>query len=465
MLEEKFPETVETQPELLAHHYTEAGLIEKAIPYWQKAGQKAIKRSANSEAINYLNKGLELLKTMPEGPERSREEITIQISLGNVLAAAKSYTAPEAERAYSRARKLCDQVGETSQIFPALFGLCTFYRLKGEIKKSDALAKEFLHLAQLQNDPTFLLMAHRGMGLNLFSFGELVSAREHLEKALAPQDSEQYSSVDFQYSVEPRIAGLPFLATILWCLGYPDQALEKSREAVAISQEFPHHLTIAQVLGATAWFYQLLREENKVKEWAEETVELSTEQGLPVYLGWGKVLLGWALAQGEQEKEATGQISQGLDTFRASGAAILQPYFLYLHAEASGKAGRTKEGLNLLEEALGLVEKNGERIWEAELYRLKGELLKASSSGSSSRQKVEIETEAEECFYKAIEVARRQEAKSLELRAAMSLSRLWKSQGKKEEARKLLGEIYQWFTEGFDTKDLKEAKVLLVELS
>lgn len=247
----------------------------------------------------------------------------------------------------------------------------------------------------------------------------------------------------------------------MWYLGYSEQALKSSGKAITLAQELSHPHSLALVLHYAAWLHQYRREEQATQERAEELIALSSEQGLPFLLAWGTMYQGWALAQQEQEEEGIAQIRQGLAASRAMGAGVGVPYWLALLAELYGKVGQVEEGLPLLTEALTVVDKTGERFYEAELYRLKGELsLQSNVQSPESRVK-----EVEECFLQAIEISRRQQAKSLELRAVTSLARLWQRQGKRIEAHKLLSEVYNWFTEGFDTKDLQEAKALLEELS
>ena len=265
------------------------------------------------------------------------------------------------------------------------------------------------------------------------------------------------------------------MALALWLLGYPDQALKRVQEALTLAQELSHPLSLAYALFSVAFLYQLRREEQKAQEWAEALITLCTKQGFPQFLAYGTFYRGWALAEQGQREEGIAQMRQGLEAYRATGSEQGRPHVLTLLAEAYGKVGQAEEGLSMLAEALEVVDKNEQRMYEAELYRLKGELSLQSRQVKTSQDKSEVtnpqsptpnpQSEAEACFWKAIEIARRQQAKSPELRAVMSLSRLWQKQGRKEEARQMLAEIYGWFTEGFDTKDLQEAKELLEELS
>jgi len=458
VLEGQFPETRETQPELLAHHYTQAGLGAQAIPYWQKAGQRATGRSAHVEAIGHLSKGLEVLEALPDTPERARQELALQITLGAPLTATKGYAAPEVERAYARARELCQQAGETSQLIRVLFGLWRLYLQRAELQTADELGGQLLSLARRIQNPALLMDAHFALEVTLSMLGEFAPAWRHFEQGIALYDPRKRHSRAVQ---DPVVGGLSYAALALWPLGYPDQALKRSHEAVALARELAHPFSLAVALDFAAWLHQFRRERQAAQERTETAIAVAAEHGFSFWLAMGTTVQGWVLAERGQGEEGITQIRQGLADYRATGAELAGPYFLALLAEAYGKGGQGEEGLSVLAEALAMVDKNGERMWEAELYRLKGELsLKSKVRGS----KPQVEKEAEECFLKAIEIARRQSAKSLELRAVMSVSRLRQQQGKKKDAHKMLAEIYGWFTEGFDTKDLQEAKALLQEL-
>jgi predicted ATPase len=461
VLAAQFPETLETQAELLAHHYTEANLLAQAIPYWQRAGQRATQRSANVEAIAHLSKGLELLKTLPDTPERTQQELTLQIALGDPLMAIKGYAAPEVEQICTRTLELCRQVGETPQIFPVLFRLRAFYLARGELQTARELAEQCLILAQRAQDPALLLLAHMGLGTVLYLLGEFAPTRKHLEQGIALYNSRQRKAHTPLYGTDPGVVCLSVVALTLWFLGYPNQALKRINEALTLAQKLSHSFSLAYAEHFVTLLHQFRCEEQAIQEWIKIEIALSSEQGFPYMLAWGTILRGWLLAEQRQEEEGIVQIQQSLAAFRATGVELWRLYHLALLAQAYGKVGRVEEGLAVLAEALAAVDKAGERMWEAELYRLRGELT-LQSKVQGLRFKVE---EAEEYFLKAIETARKQQAKSLELRAVMSLSRLWQSQSKTKEAHGILVEIYNWFTEGFDTKDLQEAKRLIEELS
>jgi predicted ATPase len=473
VMETQFPDTKAVQPELLAHHYTEAGLIPQAIPYWQQAGQNAAQRSANIEAVSQLTQGLELLKTLPETAEHAQRELTLQTTLGPVLIAAKGFASPEVGKTYARARELCREVGESVQLFLVLRGLWAFYNTKAEYQTARELGERALRLAQDIQDPALLMEAHRSLGRTFFDCGEFISARMHLEQAITLYDPRQHRAHAFLYGYDPGVAGLSFLALVLWHLGYPDQALQRSHEALSLAEERGHPFSLAFTLFVSSTLQQHQHDIRATQEKVEPLITLSEEQGFPSFFGWGQVIQAWVLAEQGQREEGITQMRQGMTVWRNTGAEMWQSHSLALLAEAYEKAGQIEQGFTTLAEALTVVDKTGERYYEAELYRLKGELTLQSKASlgqvqdksQASQSPSEVEQEAEAYFLKAIEIAQKQQAKSLELRAVMSLARLWRQQGKTAEARQMLAEIYGWFTEGFDTKDLQEAKELLDELS
>ena len=457
MLESRFPETVETQPELLAQHYTEAGLSAQAIPYWQQAGQRAIQRSAHLEAIGHLTRGLEVLRILPSTPKRARQELLLQTILGSTLMATKGHAAPEVEQAYARARELCQHVEDTPQLFPVVHGLCLFYRNRGELRTSYEIAKQLLTLAQSVQDSAYLLVAHQALGTTLFYAGELSQAREHLAQGKALYDPQQHRAHAILYGQDPGVVCLSFASRTLWLLGYPDQALQRSQEALTLARELSHPFSLAFALFFAAWIHQYRGEQQVALERTEALLALSTEQGFVQRLAQGRILQAAVLVEQGGEAEGIARIRQNLAAYGATGADLGRPAYLALLAEAYGRARQADEGLTVLAEALAAVQETGIRFHEAELYRLEGELL--------LRQAIPVEQQVETYFHRALAMARRQQAKSLELRAALSLSRLWQQQGKRDGARELLAPIYGWFTEGFDTADLQEAKALLEELS
>jgi TOMM system kinase/cyclase fusion protein len=457
VLEARFPEIVVTQPELVAHHYTEAGLSAQALPYWQRAGQRAIERSAHLEAIGHLIQGLGVLATLPDTPERLRHELDLQSALGLAFMATKGYGAPEVGTAYARARELCQHLGEPPQFPSVLRGLWLFYNVRGEFRLARELGEQLLTLAQRTQDQALLVEAHRAVGETLFRLGELAPARVHLEEGMIYYDPHQHRSHMALYGHDPGVLCLAYAARALWLLGYPDQALQRSREVLALAQQLSHPHSLVFALYCAGRVHQFRREGPAALERAEALIAFAREQALPHWVASGTILRGWALAAQGQVEEGIAHMHQGLSGRRATGAELGRPYYLAQLAEAYGEGGQAEEGLHVLAEVLAVVNQQGERWGEAELYRLKGELLLARSA--------EHHVEAETCFHQALDIARHQQAKSLELRAAMSLSRLWQQQGKRTEARELVAPIYDWFTEGLDTADLQEAKALLDTLA
>jgi len=464
ILEERFAETRELHPELLAHHYTEAGLREQALPYWQWAGERATQCSANLEAISHFTKGLELLKALPDTPERAQQELTLQIALGIPLGITKGYVSTEVKSVYDRARELCQQVGETPQLYSVLWALWRFYHVRAEFQLARELGEQLLLLAQRYQDRDFLLQAHHSLWTTLILLGEFTLAREHLEQGLTLYDPQQHRSHAFLYGGhDPGVCCRCQRGYVLWYLGYPDQAIKSNQEAIILAQELSHPYSLAVALEGATMVHQFRREAQGTQERAETVLAFSREHGFPVYSALATLYQGWALAEQGQEEEGISQMRQGLATYRATGAELGVPSQLARLSEVYGRTRQAQEGLSVLAEALAVADKSGDRRWATELYRLKGELTLARSrvQGLTSG----VQKEAEECFWKAIEIARKQQAKSLELRATVSLARLWQQQGKQHEARNTLSAIYNWFTEGFDIKDLQEAKALLEELN
>jgi class 3 adenylate cyclase/predicted ATPase len=457
VLEAHFPETAETQPELLAHHCTEAGLTEQAVRYWQRAGQHASDRSAHLEAISHCTTGIALLQTLPETPARTQQAVTLHLALGAALQMAKGAAAPEVERAYTQARALCQQVGETPALVPVLLGLWRFYLNRPQLHTARELGDTLLRLAQRADDPALAVIAHYALGVTWFYLGVLPAARQHLEEGIARYTPDQRRAPAFRMGIDPGVACRVHAALILWLLGYPAQALARIHDALALAHALSHPYSLAFARWTAAYVYQWRRDVPAVHEQAEAAIVLSTEQGFPLWAANGTIFRGWALTMQGQGEAGLAQFRQGIAAWRATGATLRVPYYCTLLADVCASLGYPADGLQALAEAHTLVEQHEERWWEAEVARLRGVVL--------LRQPGMPPAEAETCFQRALDVARRQEAKSLELRAAMSLARLWQQQGKRDDARELLAPVYGWFTEGFDTADLQEAKALLEELS
>jgi class 3 adenylate cyclase/predicted ATPase len=457
VLETQFPETTKTQPELLAHHCTEAGLIAQAIGYWQQAGQSAIQRSAHMEAISHLTQGLALLQTLPETPECTQQKVDMSIALGASLIATKGYAAPEVGEIYTSAQQLCQHLEDPYQLFPVLRGLWSYYLVRAELQMAHTLGEQLFALAQQVQDSAMLLAAHRALGATLFYLGAVASASTYLAQGLAFYDPQQHRAHAFLYGEDAGVVCRSHAALALWYLGYAEQGLARNEEAVTLAQHIVHPYSLGYALTVAASFHQHRREVRATQECAEAVIRLAMEQEFTYWMAYASILHGWALAQRGQAREGLEQMPQSMQAFRATGSEILRPWFLSLLAEAHGSLGEPGSGLAELKEALTLVDTTGERWYEPELYRLKGELLLQQNSDNQG--------EAAVCFHHALDLARNQHAKSFELRAATSLARLWQQQGKRQEAYDLLAPVYNWFTEGFDTADLQEAKALLDALA
>jgi DNA-binding SARP family transcriptional activator/predicted ATPase len=440
----------------LARHFEQAALPARAVGYYQQAGDRAVRLSANQEALAHLYRGLALLENLPKTPERDRQELALQIALFAPLAGAKGYAAPELGKAYARARELCEEGCEADQLFLVLYGLWGHNLVRGELRIARDLGEQSLALAETTGKAAFLMEAHRMMDEVSFHRGEFVAARQHLKQALALYDPKQHRAHAYVYGQDPGVAALSHGSWILWHLGYPDQALRMSRDAVTLGKDSAHPFSLAYALSYAAVLHQFCGEVEAVEELAEAAIALSREQGFVLWMGLAMALRGWARAEQGQREEGIEGMRWGLDEYRALSQYITRPHLLTLLAEAYGRAGQAMEGLSLLAEALAVAERGEVRDYEAELYRLQGDLL--LSQGETT---AEVETH----YRRALETARLQEARSLELRATVSLCRLWQEQGKTTEARALLAETYGWFTEGFATADLQDARALLEALS
>jgi predicted ATPase len=427
------------------------------VHYWQLAGDNATRQKAHHEAIAAVTKALALLATLPEAPERMRQELALQLALGQLLMAAKGMLSLELGKAYSRAHALCQQVGEPRQLFRALWGLIAFYNGHGRLRSGEKLGRRLFDLARSQHDAALVQESHLIVGGNALYRGDLLTSLAHLEQSLKTPAVPRSSIPTFAGSLHPRITCYAWILRPLWELGYADQAQRRCEEAVTMAEQLGHPPSRALIEYFAATLSQHRRDAVATYARADALMALATAHGLVHRVEQGRILRGWALAM--QGDAATGvqQILQGLAAHRDMQIKLGRPHRLALLAEAYSQAGQPEAGLQALVEALSLVGETEERWWEAELHRLKGVLLlQLPDSGIS---------QAEDCFGQAVEVARSQQAKSLELRAALSLSRLWSQQGRRDNARHLLAEVYAWFSEGFDTPDLQEAQALVAELS
>lgn len=472
VLLDQFPDTVAPEPELLAHHYTEAGETEQAVTYWQKAGQVALQRSANLEAIQHLKKGLQLLESRPDTVQRQNQELMLQATLGPALSATQGFAAPEVERAYSRALELCQAMGEAPELFWVLWGLWAFYTVRADLSRALELGGQLLQLAEAQGDPALRMEARFALGSTEFFVAKFGQAADNLDQVLALDSRDRDRSYTFITGQDVSVTCRCFRALNLWQLGYPEQALDSANEAIGLAREIGHPFTLAGALTNTACLHQLRCEPARVEELAREAIAISQEKGF-FWVAQNNVFLGWALAATGQfdsaratnsDEPGTQRIVQllltGANAVRDSGARISQTNALSMLVESYTRLGLHDEAYAALKEGLESVAATGERPWEAELHRLAGELALAAASGVPSEAEG-AERAAEQGFARAVAIAGELGAKSLELRAATSLGRLWRTQGKVGEARGLVEPRYEWFSEGFDSPDLQEAKALL----
>jgi class 3 adenylate cyclase/predicted ATPase len=452
-LEERFPEVAETQPGLLARHCTEAGLVDQAIGYWLKAGQQAVARSAMLEAIAQLTRGLELLARLTDEQERRPQELYLQVTLAGALIAAKGASAPEVGLIWTRARELCREVPDSEQLVRVLNGQFFFHIVRAELADSLGIGEELLCLAGQGGNVIARLIGHRAAGYALVATGELARGREHFEQALVLYDPARHRGLAIHHIFDPQVGSLSFLSLTLLALGYPTQALHRNSESIREARQLGHPLSLALALFFNGVVRQLLGGWEDVLDCADELLAVASEQDFRLWLARAEGLRGWALARAGSTEEGSALLRRGLTDYRATGAGQYLPYFLALLSEAAGPGA---EALEFLEDALARAEQSGERWFEAELHRRKGEGLLTLAAARPA--------EAEACFGRALAVARGQGARMWELRAATSLTRLWRDQGKRAEAHDLLAPVYSWFTEGFDAPDLKEAKGLLDSL-
>ena len=460
----------------LAMHFERGANPERAAKYLQQAADNAIRRFAYREAVGLARRGLALLESIPDAPQRARQELSLQLTLGVPLIATEGYAAPNVGAVYLRARELCQQLGETPDVSEVLWGLRTFYTVRAELGTAREIAEEFLRLAERLPYPGLAMRGHWAMEITFMHQGEFTLAMEHYEKALSLYDPERHLDDGFIYAQNPGVAMRCFAAWTLWFLGQPDQALALIEEALTLARELAEPHALAPAMFFAAVLHQLRREEGMAHERAEAAIAVSSEHELVLYRAMAMIIRGWAMIEQGGSEEGIEQMLHGLADHEATGAEVLRPHFVGLLAEALAKAGKPEDGLRLLDEALEVSHLNGETYYQAELYRIKGDVLlmqaadrESSLAAASGKPMAGAEpsavAQAQACFDEAIEIARRQKAKSWELRAVMRLARLYQNRGKRQEALDRLTRIYESFTEGFDTLDLREAKALLTELS
>jgi predicted ATPase len=456
-IEEMYRDTLDAHYGELAHHYGRTENIPKAVRYLHLAGEQAVQRSAYTEAIGQLRRGVELVGALSDTRERAKAELPLQLTLGEALTTTQGFAAPEVERAYLRARDLCEEVGEAPQLLRALQGLFASHLIRGELERIPELAEQLLRLARGTRDPAHLLIAPLAMGITSFFRGEFRQAQEQLEEVIQLYDPHEHQTHEYLYaSMDPGVSALAYSSWTLSLLGYPDRAVMRGQEALTLARELSHPFSEAFALSTFGVFHWYHTESQAALEAAEALIDLSSEHGFPFWAAVGNSNRASALIAQGQAQEAIAGMRAAVEAMRRTGTVLTLPMMLAVLAEAHGKVGQAEEGLALVAEASDLMRKTGARAFVQDMALVEGELLLAQSP--SNREG------AEASFRKALDIGQRQNAKSWELRAATSLARLWQQQGRTDEARELLAPVYDWFTEGFDTRDLKEAKALLQEL-
>lgn len=457
VLESQFPQTAETQPELLGHHFTEAGLTEKAVGYWLKAGQRSRERSAMSEAIGQLTRGRALLEALPESRERDLLELQILTALGPTYIAARGYAAPEVGPVLIRARELCKQIGDRQLQFGIMLGLWEWHIVRGDLRVCVDQAADGMALAESANDPGMLMEALFMPGVTMFYRGEFTGAREYFERALSAYDDPERTKFWTAYTGHnASVTHRCYLALALWHLGFPDQALRMAREMQDLARTLGHAFTLGHAIDFAAVLSHNCRLGAEAQAAGEEELSLGAEQGFPLWQALGTIHKGAGLYLQDRRDEALPLLLKGVNAFRATGAGIRVPRYLGVLADAYTRLGQFEDARKALAEGLTIAEQNDDRTHETELIRLQGELLLAEADDQAG---------AEVCFRRAIETARSRQSRGWELRATMSLARLWQRQGRREEARAALASIYGTYTEGFTTPDLVDAKALLETLA
>jgi TolB-like protein/DNA-binding winged helix-turn-helix (wHTH) protein/predicted ATPase len=452
-LETHSPEITESQPEVLAQHYAEAGLVEKSVVYWGKAGHRSVARSAMAEALAQLQKGLDQLALLPDTPERQRQELEFLSALGVMLNAVEGHSARETGQAYARARELWERLGSPAEFRHVPHGQSRYHAYRGELNLALRLDQELLDQSLRRNDSGGLVLGHISSGRNLMHAGRFTSSRSHLEAVLALYDPNFHRSLGRQTGIHPQLAAQAHLGIVLFCLGFPDQALARSLATIAEAQQLAHPRSLSVALALGCRLLVLLGDDASLGQWADELAGVAAKHGLAVG-AQGTVYHGWVKVKQDHLAEGMSLLRAGSTAYRARQADLWMPHFLALLAEACEIAGEIEEGLTLLDDGLGIAERTGARWFAAELNRQKGRLVLQQGHTEA----------AEELYRKALGIAREQQAKLWELRAAGSLARLWRNQGRRAAAHDLLAPVNGWFSEGFATPDLKAAKALLDEL-
>jgi predicted ATPase len=454
-LEVLSPEMMDSQPEIFAQHYGEAGLPEKSVSYWAKAGHRSTARSAMAEAAAQFQKGLDQLALLPDTPELQRQGIELYSDLAAVLIAVKGPGAPEGGYARARARELWERLGYPAEFLRVPYGQSVYHQHRGEFDLAQRLDEDLLRVSRWRNDSGGLVLGHYSSGRTLLNRGQFALSRWHLEEVLALYDPIAHHSLTQQAGMHPRVGSRAILCIDLFCLGYPDQALAQAELAITEARELAHLPSLGMSLSHQARLLTFVGDGAALSEPADQLIALAIEQGFPLWRALGTVYRGWAMVKNGDVEEGMSLLRSGTAASRAAGAELWVPSHFALLAAASEIAGEMEEALAFIDDALGLVEGTGGPWLGAELNRCKGQLLLRQGQSEA----------AEALYRKALSIAREQEAKLWELRAATSLARAWGDQGRRSEARDLLAPVYGWFSEGFDTPDLKEAKALLDALT
>jgi predicted ATPase len=461
----------------LAHMFSIARDFTRATQYFLIAARNATEVFAYEEAATLARRGLEALRMLPDSPQRAQQEMALQLMLGTSLSFAKGHSLAEAGKSMTRARELCQLMGEPPQLFTVSFALWSFYLVGAKIQEAHQMAEQLLRMADRAQDPMLLVGAHYTMGTTLQFLARLPAGHEHLEQGFSHYDPQKHHHYISLYSVDPGILCLSEMVRTLWLLGYPDQAKRRLEEAFKLARESADQKCMAFSMYKAVQLHLYRREAILAEEWAEKGLAHCNEHGMVQERMWIKSLSGWALAAQGRVEEATAQMRESIEAYRALGSELSLSHYLTLLAEVLGLIGRAQEGLGIIAEALELVRRTGDRHCEAETYRIRGELLLLQAASLDSGQvtkdgdwpgaapEAAESAEAEASFRQSIEIARRQGAKSWELRSAITLNRLLRQQDRRDEARQVLEPVYSSFTEGFDTADLQEARVLLDDLS
>jgi predicted ATPase len=438
----------------IASHYERAGRIEQALPFYRRAAAVAQCVYANEDAISLLSRSLELLELLPAGSKRDKQELSLQLALAPLYRVTKGWTALELERVLDRALALCDTVGEDAQRAETLYGLQSVYVVQARLEKVQVVSDELQTLYQrsLGTVPPFADMMLAGARLHL---GRITDANGQFAEIIATHDPDQLLHLQESQGANYAALARAWQAHGLWCLGYPQQAQERGLDAVKLVQDLDQPFNQALVSAYLALLQQLRADEAVAREHAENALALASQYQAPYYRAWADILVRYALALEQPNEECIERLRGSIATFKASSARLRLPYYLSLLAQVNRKAGRAEEGLACINEALAEARIHNERWWDAELHRLRGEFLLMRGADAS---------DVEAAILRAIEIARFQQAKSLELRATMSLARLWSAQKRSEDARRQLSDLYAWFTEGFETPDLQAARLLLAHL-